>query len=504
MQLQFDALNAAGAVSQAGPQTLQVDNVGPSVNPSPTNDPDPQHVWVNHPVTVTAHPSAGPSGVQSVSCADGSRTTKASSITIDGTGVHTVACSATDNTWSADEAAAGGAQGHGATATRSLTVKIDETPPSLMFQPQNPAFPTDLIVDTSDGQSGVASGSVQMRPAGGTWTSIPAQFDGQHLIAHINDAGLSGAYEFQATGCDVAGNCAATSETLMLPLRLGSVSNVSFQRIVNPLKPHWVLQRVRVGWHWTTVKRHGALIRVKRGGHYRTIRVLRWRAQCKREVAKASNGRWHVKTVCRLPHVVTFTSKRVRFGRRATLHGTLTTSQGVPIPGGVVRILTAPDNGLDQLTQATTIITGPDGSWSVKLPAGPSRIIQAAYDGSPTVEPSTGQANIHVGASIRLIKVKPTAVPWGGTVRFRAKLRGGYLPSGGALVRLRIGYGNAVTTYGVKEHVAGTGAFFTTYTFGLGSPSTVLDYWFQECTLPMGDYPYTPACSRKVTVRVGG
>jgi hypothetical protein len=416
-----------------------------------------------------------------------------------------VSCTAADNSWSAGEAAAGGSQGHGATATRSLIVKIDETPPTLAIEPPNPADPTSLIVDTSDRQSGVSGGTLQMRPAsGGAWTSLPTQFDGRHLLAHFSDAGLSGAYDFQATSCDFAGNCSVATQTVTLPVRLASVSHVSFQRIADPLKAHWVRKRVRVGWHWAMVNRHGKHLRVKRGGHYTTIRILKWREQCERHTLKTSSGRWRVKTVCRMPHIVTFTSKHVRFGRRATLHGILTTGQGVPIPGAQVRIVTAPDDGLNSFTEATVATAAPDGSWSIKLPAGPSRIIRAVYDGSSTIQPSTGQANIRVAASITILKAKPTAVPWGGTVRFRAKLRGGYLPPSGALVRLRIGYGNAVTTYGVKEHVAGTGAFSTSYTFGLGSPSTVLDYWFQECTLPIGDYPYAPACSRKVTVQVGG
>ena len=56
---------------------------------------------------------------------------------------------------------------------------------------------------------------------------------------------------------------------------------------------------------------------------------------------------------------------------------------------------------------------------------------------------------------------------------------GGYLPPGGALVRLRIGIGSPRTTYGVREHVTGDGRFTTTYTFGLGAPSIRQSYWFQ-------------------------
>ena len=84
------------------------------------------------------------------------------------------------------------------------------------------------------------------------------------------------------------------------------------------------------------------------------------------------------------------------------------------------------------------------------------------------------------------------------------RLLGGYLPPGGALVRLRIGYGSSFETYGVQEHVTGDGRFTTVATFGPGDPSIYRTYWFQIASLPMGDYPYAPAASQRVPVIVGG
>ena len=105
---------------------------------------------------------------------------------------------------------------------------------------------------------------------------------------------------------------------------------------------------------------------------------------------------------------------------------------------------------------------------------------------------------------MKLISVSPSRVAWGGTVRIVGKLEGGYLPPGGALVRLRIGFGSGYTTYGVQEHVTGNGRFSTTYTFGLGDPNMYRSYWFQIASLPMGDYPWAPAASGKRSVLVGG
>ncbi|MGH2877659.1 MAG: hypothetical protein ACRDLV_15515, partial [Solirubrobacteraceae bacterium] len=89
-------------------------------------------------------------------------------------------------------------------------------------------------------------------------------------------------------------------------------------------------------------------------------------------------------------------------------------------------------------------------------------------------------------------------------VHIQGRLLGGYLPPGGALLRLRIGSGSAYATYGVQEHVTGRGRFSTTYRFGLGDPANHRTFWFQVASLPMGSYAWTPAASRKQSVIVGG
>ena len=71
-------------------------------------------------------------------------------------------------------------------------------------------------------------------------------------------------------------------------------------------------------------------------------------------------------------------------------------------------------------------------------------------------------------------------------------------------MRLRIGLGHTFITYGVHEHVSGSGRFTTSYTFGAGEASVHRTYSFQLASLPMGNYPYAPAASNRVRVIVGG
>ena len=125
-------------------------------------------------------------------------------------------------------------------------------------------------------------------------------------------------------------------------------------------------------------------------------------------------------------------------------------------------------------------------------------------DGTATILPSSGQVTTIVPAKVKLLRVWPRRVPWGGTVHLVGQLVGGYLPPDGALVRLRIGYGSTYDTYGIREHVSGNGRFSTVVHVRARRPERLPGYWFQIASLPMGNYPYAPAASHRVTVIVGG
>jgi hypothetical protein len=244
---------------------------------------------------------------------------------------------------------------------------------------------------------------------------------------------------------------------------------------------------------------------VKTGGHYARVRiVIRKNSACSTTRVRVGRNRWQEVTACRNVRIKTLSTQRVGFGKRVTIHGLLVTADGVAVAGAPIAVVAAPDDGLDRFSPVTTIRTGADGGWSATLPPGPSEIIRAQYGGSSTLLPATGIVHTSVPARIRLLSVSPRRIPWGGTVRIVGQLEGGYLPPGGALVRLRIGAGSAFTTYGVKEHVTGNGRFSTTYTFGLGDAAVHQSYWFQVASLPMGNYPFAPAGSGRVSVLVGG
>ena len=494
----LNATNAAG-VLETVPRTINVDNDPVIVTLTTPNDPD-TNAWVNHSVTVRAAVTTGPSGVAGTFChvdRAGGVAYPAAGVVVNGDGTHTVSCTAVNNAVSPG--------GPGNAGTSAITVHIDEAPPSLTFEPQNSRDPTKLVIDTSDAESGVAAGSVQVAPAGtNNWTSLPTSFDGSHLTSRFDDSSLHGQYTFRATSCDAVGNCRSTTERLALPLRLASDQQVSLMKIVDPLRRQVVTERVRVGWHWATIHRGGKLLRVKRGGHVKTIKVTKFVERCTtRRVRNPGHG-WRLEKICRPPHVRVTKQLWVPYGQSVTIHGLYTTGQGTSLANQPVHILAAPDNHSNAFAELATAITGSDGSWSATLPPGPSRIIRAVTDGTATILPSSGQVTTVVPARIRLVRVWPRHVAWGGTVHLVGQLFGGYLPPDGALVRLRIGYRSTFNTYGVEEHVTGDGRFSTVASFGPGDPSVFRTYWFQIASLPMGNYPFAPAASQRVPVIVGG
>ena len=308
-----------------------------------------------------------------------------------------------------------------------------------------------------------------------------------------------------------------TSTTASWSLKIGqpTVVGIAFDKLVG-LRCHRARVRVKIPGHWITVRRHGKRVKVKTHARTKVERVERChpRTVLRRTVVWVRVRRHgHVVKVKRTklvrvvvpPRIIAKTSRVVEFGRGTTVDGWLGTAAGTAITGHPVRVLTAPDNGGGQFAQAAIVTTAANGTWTAKLLPGPSRIVEAVYDGDPTTEgASSGQVHVVVPAKVKLLRVWPPRVAWGGTVRITGQLVGGYLPAGGALVRLRIGQGRTYQTYGVQEHVTGNGRFTTSYQFGAGDPSAYRSFWFQIATLPMGDYPYAPAASGRRSVLVGG
>ena len=401
-------------------------------------------------------------------------------------------------------------------------VNIDNDPVSVTLSGPTDAPSTAgtqyVTATATAGPSGVQGIACSVDGAPNEWypgasARVPVSGIGDHAIRCAADN----------NAVDPAGNHGWSSwASWGLSIRQPTVSAIGFSKLVDALRCKRVRERVNGRARWVTIHRHGKLVRVHRRARTKVVKVMHCHPRiARRRITVWTTIRRHGKPVrvkrakmvrvIERPHVVTKTSEWVAHGRGTTVSGWLGLPNDTALGGQTVRVMTAPDNGLDDFTQAAVVTTAANGGWSTHLPAGPSRLVEAVYDGNPTTEPSTsGQVRVVVPAKVELISVWPRRVPWSspghpGTVHIVGRLVGGYLPPGGALVRLRIGSGSRYTTYGVQEYVTGNGRFSTSYTFGDGLPSVYQTFWFEISSLPMGgDYPYAPADSRKLTVLVGG
>ena len=527
----LEATNAAGLANTPLSETLNVDNDPVTVSLSTPNDANPT-VWVNHAVTVDATASTGPSGLGRVACSvDGAaaQSYPAGGLTVNGDGVRTVSCTAWNN--------AVDPQGNHNSGTSSVTVHIDEAPPVVSLEPVNSNDPTGLVADTSDSESGVAGGSIEMAQAGtGSWTSLPTTFTGSQLLAHFDDAGLKGSYAFKVTACDNVGNCASTTRAVTLPARASAVSQVSVEQIPGlrcssatvkhaasasraSSAPEGLSAVQQSGQSVLRLARDGALR--SHAGSARPL-ILAGKAFATESVGAVMLGRSHhgprperavlasrrgaapeVGRSCSAPAARLATRARVAFGRPVRLHGLLMSSAGLPLAGQPVAVLTAPDNGSNAFTEAAAVITGPGGSWTATLPPGPSRIIEASYPGSPTILPASGYATVITPAKIVLTSVTPDRTPWGRMVRVTGRVLGGYIPASSKLLRLDLG---VVGIPGLSKiqgipNVSPDGTFTTTYKFA--RYQGVVRFWLQVSSLAEADFPFSPSHSRRWIVTVG-
>jgi hypothetical protein len=283
-----------------------------------------------------------------------------------------------------------------------------------------------------------------------------------------------------------------------LSIREPSVATVAFSRVVNALRCAKKQIRVRIPAHWTTVKYHGRKVRVRVPAQTRTVTVT----HCHPRIVRRRviiHGRVHIVKVVLLPKTINSTSKRVRHGVPTSVSGWVGTVNGNALAGVPVRVMTAPDDGSPRFTQAALVTSAADGSWTARLPAGPSRLVQAIYDGAATVEPAaSAPANVIVPAALTM-RIRPRTTHWGSTITIRGQVRGGYVPAAGELVILHVGWGGGSTEIG-HLYTDRNGRFHTRYTFLRGNGTVTYRLWATSARET--DYPYVPSRSRRISVTV--
>ncbi|MDQ6807435.1 MAG: hypothetical protein M3065_21345, partial [Actinomycetota bacterium] len=394
-------------------------------------------------------------------------------------------------------------------ARQTTTIRIDNTPVSLgLTGPTDASSTAGTQYITATATAGPSGSNIFCSVDGGPEVEYP----GPSTQVPVSGAGPHHARCYAVNhSVDASGNSLrSATQTFDMLIGQPTASGISFANVIHGLKCKRFKERVKVAPRWVTVHRHGKLVKVHIRAHTKLVKAVKCHVRIvKREVTIVVRKKRHGRTVlvkrkkiekvALPPQLVSEPRKRVAFGKGTMVSGFLGTQDGVALPGRTVQVLTAPNNGLAQWTQAAVVTTSAEGAWTATLPPGSSRLVEATYAGDSTTLPSAS-ASIHLTVPARIkLHIEPRSTRWGATITIAGRVLGGYIPTG-KLLRLRIGVAGVRGTVGIPS-VRRNGRFRTTWTFSSGRG--VVHYWFSVSTLNEAAYPYAPASSRRVYVTVG-
>jgi hypothetical protein len=346
--------------------------------------------------------------------------------------------------WLEDEAG----NSDSALASDPVHLRFDDRPPNAAFEPLDDGDPLKIDVQASDADSGIATGTIELRRAGWRqWRTLPTTVAGGRLTTRIDDLELpDDRYELRASVRDRAGN-----ETTSYSRGDGAKMEVQL-----PLR---AASRIRL---------LGQATQPCRGSRGSAARRCRARA------------------------------RRIRRTGAVLLRGVLERSDGRPLAGSI-DLLEQPRSGGD-FHKIASLDTDSSGRFEELLVAGPSRTIRVRSDGSPLVKPATEQLTIAVPASTSIAPSR-RFLRNGQTVDIRGRLRGRPVPTGGKLIDLQAYYRGKWRTFATPRS-DGAGRWSFRYRFE--ATTGVVRYRFRARIRREEAYPYELGYSRAISVTVRG
>jgi hypothetical protein len=323
-----------------------------------------------------------------------------------------------------------------------VTLRYDPEPPNVAFDSLDATDPTLVAAHATDDLSGVASGTIDIAPAGtAAWQPLPTGHEDGRLVARIDDATLSpGAYVLRAHATDRAGNQTTQDRqadgqpvVVTLPLRKPAFIAAGFERIVR-----------RPG------RRRGTMV------------VLRPAA-------------------------------RVRYERRAAIAGRLTTSEGRAIAGAPIQLFAA-EQGVD------TVTTDANGRFRTSVTGTRSQDLRLAYQGSSQALPAQTTLKLRVPAATSA-RVSRERVRNGQAIAFRGRVRGLPVPAAGKLVEIQVRFTDRWQTFRTTRSDA-MGRWSSRYRFQ--RTRGVQLYRFRVRLPKEAGYPFETSVSRTLAVKVSG
>jgi hypothetical protein len=365
--------------------------------------------------------------------------------TVIGEGIHTIAYYARDAAGNANDGAIVNREENRPPSLAQ--VQIDGTPPRIEFtNAQDPQAPELIRVRVHDPLSGPSTtrGSIGVRRAGSgdAFEPLPTEPIPTGLEAswESDDYG-AGEYEFRGTGYDAAGNAATTTAR----------ANGTTMTLSNPIKAATVLA---AGF----------------------------------DVAD-NVGRFDWRSSDRL----------VPFGRGARFSGRLITGLRTPLEGVGVRVI----ERFGSRERVSPARTGAGGYFSIALPPGESRKVQAIFEGTPTLTRAASRPlRLAVRGRVTLRASSSAAVVGGRPLVFRGRVAAepGSIPAEGKSVELQFRLPGLPWSQFRTVRTDRRGRFRYAYRFS-DDDSRGVRFRFRAHLPAQDDWPYEPGSSKPVAVR---
>jgi hypothetical protein len=193
-------------------------------------------------------------------------------------------------------------------------------------------------------------------------------------------------------------------------------------------------------------------------------------------------------------------SRRVAFGKSATVRGILRNATGLPIGGADVRILVREDRLGASYVDRGGVTTGADGRFRFTLPRGSSRLVRIGYRAYKGDAGFAARISAHLSVRARISVRGPRHVPPRGRATFTGRLVGTPFPPRGVTLDLQIFQpGRGWRVFG-SARTRRDGRFVARYRFNAAVSGR---FTFRLRLRPNDAYPYARGFSRRVRVRVG-
>jgi hypothetical protein len=213
--------------------------------------------------------------------------------------------------------------------------------------------------------------------------------------------------------------------------------------------------------------------------------------------SRARGGRMVLVNPLKTPVTLTSSLAGLRFS------GRLRRTSGGPIAGQAIAIHETFAEGADQRRRTTLVHTGADGTFSLRLKPGPSREVEAGFDGSRLLTRADGPvAHLALAALIRFHASASTAAIGGRPVHFSGKVGhpGASRAVAGLPVELQFRYPGAGWSEFRTVETDRRGHFRYAYRFS-DNDSRGVRFRFRAYIKGREGWPFGPSASRPVSVR---